>query len=130
MGASGRGMGVQLVSTNLPDSKLSLDAVVTDDRSVLTRFTLQSHVDAPLRVKLHSTMGEQLGFQLSNENLDDGDGEQVEDDDFNALFNYVNLIDELELEPQGTQTVVVSFRPRSLQHAYGFQVIAIANTYS
>ncbi|KAJ1634027.1 hypothetical protein T492DRAFT_837174 [Pavlovales sp. CCMP2436] len=119
MSASGR--GTQLVSTNLPDSKLSLDAVVTDDRSVLTRFTLQSHVDTPLRVKLHSTMGEQLGFQLSNENLDDGDGEQVEDDDFNALFNYVNLIDELELDPRGTQTVVVSFRPRSLQHAYGFQ---------
>ncbi|EFA77122.1 hypothetical protein PPL_09877 [Heterostelium album PN500] len=104
----------QLIKTSIVSGKLEIDDVVLKDTYVLRNLKVQSQVDYPLTVSLRSDLA-QIAFQSTNENLQDTETEvPVQDDDFNQLFNEVNVIDQLELLPLQTKNIVMSFRPSLL----------------
>ncbi|GAM18857.1 hypothetical protein SAMD00019534_020320 [Acytostelium subglobosum LB1] len=105
---------MMMIRTSLQSNKLEIDDVVLKDTYVLRNLKITSLVDHPVTVSLRSDL-QQIAFQSTNENLQDTDTEiPVQDDDFNQLFNEVNIIDQITLQPHQTSNVVMSFRPSSL----------------
>ncbi len=76
----------QLFTTNLHNNVLTLNNVVLKDTYVLRRIELTNLCDAPLNINIQSDLGEQIGFQLDNENLQDGFDGPLQADDFNQVF--------------------------------------------
>lgn len=75
-----------LFTTNLPSNALELNNVVLKDTYVLRAVEVVSLCDVELKIKLQSTLGEQLGFQLENENLREGRSVgPFQADDFNQV---------------------------------------------
>ncbi|KAJ3051196.1 hypothetical protein HK097_007843, partial [Rhizophlyctis rosea] len=54
-------------------SKLVLDGVYLNGLHALRRFELRNTSSSPIIIKLRSNLGEQIAFQLTNENLPDRD---------------------------------------------------------
>eukprot|EP01133_Synstelium_polycarpum_P011912 gene11912-13878_t len=103
-----------MIRTSLVNGRLEINDVVLKDTFVLRNFKIVSVVDYPVTVALRSQIS-QIAFQESNENLPDADTEvPVQDDDFNQLFNEVNLVDRIVLPPMATKNIVMSFRPSAL----------------
>ena len=105
---------VPLVRTDAVHGRLELPGVITEsDGAAVGMLTITSQSEWPLIVHLEAPSDESVTFQLENENIRSGD---PDDDpaDWNQLFNEVDHIDRVNLEPHGEQVIVVSFRPRPL----------------
>jgi hypothetical protein len=100
-----------LLEVDLPDGVLNLGSVVLRDVHVLRKFdVINRSPSSPLHLTLASTLpDDQVGFQLTNANLQD----EIEEEDHNQLFNTINRINELSLGPRERKTIILSFLPAS-----------------
>ena len=89
---------------------LELEGVTSGSASSVGSFVLTSRVAHPLEVLLKSSVP-QLTFQRHNENLADIDDED-DPDDWNELFNEIDLVDRVLLPPHGSEPVIATFRPQ------------------
>lgn len=106
---------------------ITLDNVYRNGLHALKRLEIRNLTDRRILVKMRSDLRNQIAFQLRNENLADLPSETLtglttntvqwfESDvsrqiHVNQLFNYVNYIDQLELDPRQTQAFIVAFLP-------------------
>ncbi|KAG0354586.1 hypothetical protein BG005_006346 [Podila minutissima] len=114
---------------NFP-SRLVLDNVYLNGLHSLRRFGIKNTSQADIVVKMRSSLGPQISFQLTNENLPfdpDAAGLQTVSTNtaaaaeagsltasghqFNQLFNHVNLIDEVTVAAGETEYVILGFLP-------------------
>ncbi|KAF9205229.1 hypothetical protein BGZ59_000594, partial [Podila verticillata] len=113
---------------NFP-SRLVLDNVYLNGLHSLRRFGIKNTSQTDIVVKMRSSLGPQISFQLTNENLPfdpDAGGLQVSTNtaaaaeagsltasghQFNQLFNHVNLIDEVTVAAGETEYVILGFLP-------------------
>ncbi|KAL3702130.1 hypothetical protein R1sor_020152 [Riccia sorocarpa] len=108
-----------LFATDIVDDFVELKNVILNEFHVLRKFLLISLSDQVLRVTLDSDLSSQIGFQLNNENIDNSDDSSGAEpvvatflaDDFCELFNTVNLVNEVVLQPRQVQQVILTFRP-------------------
>lgn len=108
--------------------EIRLDNVYQNNTHALKTLEIRNVTDRPILVKLRSNLkNNQIAFQLENENIADLPAVILEhcatntvdwsrqriacNYHFNELFNYVNHIDELELEPQQTRRLILAFLP-------------------
>ncbi|KAI9092651.1 hypothetical protein DFS34DRAFT_583878, partial [Phlyctochytrium arcticum] len=116
--------------------RLVLDGVYLNGLHALRRFELRNVSSGVITVKLRSTLGAQIAFQLTNENLPDHDGDgndprvttntvaaaaigvfgsseqnTLHGHQFNQLFNYVNHIHEITIQPGESQKIILAFLP-------------------
>eukprot|EP00741_Cyanophora_paradoxa_P003140 tig00000670_g3049.t1 len=130
---------VQLFCISIPGNVLELDGVVLNDHHVLRRINLYSLCDEDCVVKLRSDFGDRVIFQLHNENLHDGedalggvrssasmrrsqsddglaararedDASSTESEEFNELFNLVDVVTEVHVPARGSASFVFNFR--------------------
>lgn len=89
---------------------LNLGPVMLRDVHLLRTFDVVNRTGQELFVDLDCTglTDEQLGFQLSNENL------QLDEEDHNQLFNIVDRIHLFTLGPYQRQVVILSFLPSAV----------------
>ena len=99
-----------LFSSN-QDNILYCDNVVLKETYVLRVFTITNVLPLSVNVKLKSDLADQIKFQLENENIRNVTTPFFQEDDYNQLFNDVNLIDEVTIGPLATVTIVTSYRP-------------------
>lgn len=105
-----------LFVTDIANNVVNLRNVILNEFHVLRKFSFISLCNETLCVKLESDLGSQIGFQIENENFDhENVAEQTVAtflaDDFNQLFNTVNLVSEVILQPRQVQQVILTFRP-------------------
>ncbi|KAI8903993.1 hypothetical protein EDD86DRAFT_213630 [Gorgonomyces haynaldii] len=117
--------------------KIVLDQVYMNGLHVLRRLEIQNLCNHPVLVKLRSSLGNQINFQLQNENLpllnlitspsvasvgDMDDDLQLQystlqkeqfldESQYNQLFNYVNYVDQVLIPPNQSQSIVLLFLP-------------------
>jgi hypothetical protein len=101
----------RFLDVDLPEGVLNLGSVVLRDVHVLRKFDVVNRSpSSPLHLTLASTLpDEQVGFQLTNANLQG----ELEEEDHNQLFNTINRINELTLAPLERKTIILSFLPIS-----------------
>lgn len=92
-----------------PEYKLVVNQVVLNGTHILRTFNIHNLSEHHLRLHLSSTLGKQISFQLENENI--RHGILVDSSDANELFNFINLIDQMQLAPYETRQVIVGFLP-------------------
>ncbi|GJQ10785.1 hypothetical protein GpartN1_g2576.t1 [Galdieria partita] len=95
---------------------IKLGDLAANGLSVLRSFTLQNNSPLKLLVKLSSDMGSRVKFQLENDNLSSnfmGTEEPVKEEEYNQLFNECGFIDEVELQPFSSTSLVLNFTSRS-----------------
>ncbi|KAG0296881.1 hypothetical protein BGZ96_008236 [Linnemannia gamsii] len=113
---------------NFP-SRLVLENVYLNGLHSLRRFGIKNTSQTDIVVKMRSSLGPQISFQLTNENLPydpdtTGSPLQVVSTNtaaaaeagstglqFNQLFNHVNLIDEVTVAAGETEYVILGFLP-------------------
>ncbi|KAG0328401.1 hypothetical protein BGZ99_005416 [Dissophora globulifera] len=116
---------------NFP-SRLVLDNVYLNGLHSLRRFGIKNTSQADIVVKMRSSLGSQISFQLTNENMpfdpNAGGGAlqtvstntaaaaeagslTATGHQFNQLFNHVNLIDEVTVAANDTVYVILGFLP-------------------
>ncbi|KAF9103246.1 hypothetical protein BGX29_003628 [Mortierella sp. GBA35] len=113
---------------NFP-SRLVLENVYLNGLHSLRRFGIKNTSQTDIVVKMRSSLGPQVSFQLTNENLpfdpdSTGNPLQVISTNtaaaaeagstglqFNQLFNHVNLIDEVSVAAGETEYVILGFLP-------------------
>ncbi|KAF9935756.1 hypothetical protein BGZ67_003136 [Mortierella alpina] len=116
---------------NLP-SRLVLDNVYLNGLHSLRRFGIRNTSQCDIVVKMRSSLGSQISFQLTNENLPfdpDADGGMLQTvstntaaaaeagsltatgHQFNQLFNLVGLVDEVTVKAGNTENVILGFLP-------------------
>ncbi|KAG0065796.1 hypothetical protein BGZ89_007929 [Linnemannia elongata] len=113
---------------NFP-SRLVLENVYLNGLHSLRRFGIKNTSQTDIVVKMRSSLGPQISFQLTNENLPfdpdtTGNPLQVISTNtaaaaeagstglqFNQLFNHVNLIDEVTVAAGETEYVILGFLP-------------------
>ena len=101
-----------LISTDV--SKIELPYVISGDSPGLSRFTVSSHSAAKISVDLSSSLGDQLVFQLDNKNLQALCDPDEDPCNWNQLFNQVDLVEKVTLDPYQSRTIVVCFRPNEI----------------
>ncbi|BBM97058.1 hypothetical protein MPTK1_1g02700 [Marchantia polymorpha subsp. ruderalis] len=109
----------ELFATDITNNFVELKNVILNEFHVLRKFLLISLCDQALRVTLDSDLSSSIGFQLNNENIDNNDESSGTEpvvatflaDDFSELFNTVNLVNEVILQPRQVQQVILTFRP-------------------
>lgn len=94
----------------------------------LKRLEIRNLTDQRILVKMRSNLRHQIAFQLNNENINsvpdkalegiatntvDWSHTSADKFHFNQLFNYVNHIDQLELDPYQTLPLILAFLPES-----------------
>lgn len=107
-----------LFATDIPNNVVELKNVILNEFHVLRKFLLISTCERALRVTLDSDLSSQIGFQLNNENIDNADENTWTEpnvatflaDDFSELFNTVNLVNEVILQPRQIQQVILTFQ--------------------
>lgn len=118
-------------------NRITLDNVYFNGMHALRHIRLRNLCDKYVTVKMRSNLRHQIVFQLFNENFPSSvDNDSAEDDDyvtntvaaaiasrlnkstdepsnthFNQLFNYVNHVDQIELEPFQTRHIVLGLLP-------------------
>ncbi|KAF9997812.1 hypothetical protein BGZ79_008488 [Entomortierella chlamydospora] len=118
---------------NFP-SRLVLDNVYLNGLHSLRRFGIKNTSHSDILVKMRSSLGAQISFQLTNENLPfdpDMNGGPLQTistntaaaaeagsltatgHQFNQLFNHVNLIDEVTVAAGETEYVILGFLPEA-----------------
>eukprot|EP01060_Flectonema_neradi_P040680 TRINITY_DN9377_c0_g1_i1.p1 TRINITY_DN9377_c0_g1~~TRINITY_DN9377_c0_g1_i1.p1 ORF type:complete len:1827 (+),score=311.90 TRINITY_DN9377_c0_g1_i1:133-5613(+) len=113
----------EIVSGNIID----LGDVLVSNKHEFSQCVLRSLTNVPIRVEMSSTVGT-LGFQNSNENFRGPQDESLrtspsktvtaaEKQNFNQVFNYVNLIKHIDLAPHEDGSVVVSYRPTQVSRS-------------
>ncbi|KAG0381083.1 hypothetical protein BGX24_012217 [Mortierella sp. AD032] len=113
---------------NFP-SRLVLENVYLNGLHSLRRFGIKNTSQTDIVVKMRSSLGPQISFQLTNENLPfdpDATGNPLQvistntaaaaeagstGLQFNQLFNHVNLIDEVTVAAGETEYVILGFLP-------------------
>ncbi|KAF9133180.1 hypothetical protein BGW39_010393 [Mortierella sp. 14UC] len=113
---------------NFP-SRLVLENVYLNGLHSLRRFGIKNMSQTDIVVKMRSSLGPQISFQLTNENLPfdpDATGNPLQvistntaaaaeagstGLQFNQLFNHVNLIDEVTVAAGETEYVILGFLP-------------------
>ncbi|KAG0051774.1 hypothetical protein BGZ83_003300 [Gryganskiella cystojenkinii] len=117
---------------NFP-SRLVLENVYLNGLHSLRRFGIKNTSPTDIVVKMRSSLGAQISFQLTNENLPydsaDATGSSLptistntaaaaeagsltaSGHQFNQLFNHVNLIDEVTVAAGETEYVILGFLP-------------------
>ena len=94
----------------LSDGTLNFGNVVLNDLHVLRSITLRNLTEDRLCVNIRSKSTQlqgQIFFQLENQNLGVVDEQAIQ-----AVFNEINHVDKLFLEPHEDKQLVVSIRPR------------------
>jgi hypothetical protein len=74
-----------LFTTSITNNIIELKNVVLKETFVLKKFEIVSLCDVPLTISLKSDLGEQIAFQLENENLVDTSETPLQSDDFNQV---------------------------------------------
>ncbi|KDE05234.1 hypothetical protein MVLG_04369 [Microbotryum lychnidis-dioicae p1A1 Lamole] len=111
----------------LHEGKLAFEGVFLNAMCSLKRLTLRNISGGALIVRLGSTVGDQLRWQLRNDNLKSLPVEQQrlptntvaalscsnEIPEFNAMFDAVGLISEITMLPNETKNIIAVFRPDS-----------------
>ncbi|KAF9435384.1 hypothetical protein BGZ76_006407 [Entomortierella beljakovae] len=118
---------------NIPN-RLVLDNVYLNGLHSLRRFGIKNVSQSDILVKMRSSLGSQISFQLTNENLPfDPDSSEstlqtistntaaaaeagsstATGHQFNQLFNHVNLIDEVSIPAGETEYVILGFLPEA-----------------
>lgn len=94
-------------------ARFEVERVLTSaDAPALLPFTVRSSAGEVLEVSLSSSLGDQVVFQLHNENLhSDASLEDDPADEF-QLYNEVDLVDRVQLQPFEARELVLCFRPR------------------
>jgi len=107
--ARGKNDEERFLDVDLPEGVLNLGSVVLRDVHVLRKFDVVNRSpSSPLHLTLASTLpDEQVGFQLTNANLQG----ELEEEDHNQLFNTINRINELTLGPLERKSIILSFLP-------------------
>ncbi|GAA5813643.1 hypothetical protein MFLAVUS_007127 [Mucor flavus] len=95
----------------------------------LQQFKVENLTTETILIKLDSTLNDQIGFQLTNENIKDLDflsakvatntaawttfftAPPQDLSQFNQLFNYVNHTDHLQLQPNQKLIFIIAFLP-------------------
>ncbi|KAI8596919.1 hypothetical protein EDD21DRAFT_311538, partial [Dissophora ornata] len=108
---------------NFP-SRLVLDNVYLNGLHSLRRFGIKNTSQSDIVVKMRSSLGSQISFQLTNENLPmlqtistntaaaaEAGSLAATGHQFNQLFNLVNLIDEIAVPAGRTEYVILGFLP-------------------
>ncbi|CAO3566103.1 unnamed protein product [Mortierella alpina] len=116
---------------NFP-SRLVLDNVYLNGLHSLRRFGIKNTSQCDIVVKMRSSLGPQISFQLTNENLPfdpDTEGGMLQTistntaaaaeagsltatgHQFNQLFNLVGLVDEVTVKAGDTENVILGFLP-------------------
>ncbi|KAG0226486.1 hypothetical protein BGW41_004197 [Actinomortierella wolfii] len=117
---------------NLPN-RLVLDNVYLNGLHSLRRFGIRNTSSTDLLIKMRSSLGSQISFQLTNENLPfdpdavaagglssvstntaaaaEAGSLTATGHQFNQLFNHVNLIDEVLVPAGATEYVILGFLP-------------------
>ncbi|KAI9314100.1 hypothetical protein BX666DRAFT_498730 [Dichotomocladium elegans] len=111
--------------------RITLDNVYQNGLHALKEFMIHNLTDQRILVKMRSNLRNQISFQLQNENVNDVpkgilseiatntvEWSKLESSSqhyhhFNQLFNFVNHIDQLELEPHQTCPVILGFLPET-----------------
>ncbi|SCV73370.1 BQ2448_7296 [Microbotryum intermedium] len=111
----------------LTEGKLAFEGVFLNAMCSLKRLSLRNVSGGTLIVRLGSTVGDQLRWQLRNDNLESLPVEQQhlptntvaalsysnEIPEFNAMFDAVGLISEITMLPNETKNIIAVFRPDS-----------------
>ncbi|KAG0939802.1 hypothetical protein G6F57_004485 [Rhizopus arrhizus] len=100
--------------------RITLDNVYLNGLHALRRLYIRNLSNQPISIKMRSNLRNQIAFQLENENISNlaefsattntVDWSQ-EEHPFNQLFNYINHIDQIELEPNQTRSFILGFLP-------------------
>ena len=108
--------------------RITLDNVYQNGLHALKRLEIRNLTDQRILVKMRSNLRHQIAFQLNNENINsvpdnrlqgiatntvDWSHMSADAFYFNQVFNYVNHIDQLELEPYQTLPLILAFLPES-----------------
>ncbi|CAO3635246.1 unnamed protein product [Mucor fragilis] len=131
--------------------RITLDNVYLNGLHALRKLDIQNVSDQPILVKMRSNLRNQIAFQLENENISSlpestlqsivttntvsWSREAAQDYPFNQLFNYINHIDQIDLEPGQTRSFILAFlpetehdaRPQQQQHDDDFDM-SVAGT--
>lgn len=121
---------MELLQLSIPNNKLVFDSIYLNGLHALHRFTLTNTSDFVILVKFKSNLGSQIAFQLSNENLLENDLDEylvtntviaafnsqknkknISGNLFNQLFNYVNHVDSVTIQPKSSINLIISFLP-------------------
>ena len=123
----GVGSPTQELFQILSDTTIDLGDVLVSNKHEFSQCLLRNLTDVPLRIEMSSTVGT-LGFQHSNENFRGPHDELLrtspsktvtaaEKQNFNQVFNYVNLIKHVDVGPNEEGSVVVSYRPTQVSRS-------------
>eukprot|EP00281_Chroomonas_sp_CCMP1168_P007912 CAMPEP_0206258294 /NCGR_PEP_ID=MMETSP0047_2-20121206/25838_1 /ASSEMBLY_ACC=CAM_ASM_000192 /TAXON_ID=195065 /ORGANISM="Chroomonas mesostigmatica_cf, Strain CCMP1168" /LENGTH=142 /DNA_ID=CAMNT_0053685019 /DNA_START=15 /DNA_END=440 /DNA_ORIENTATION=- len=115
--ADGEGGGLpsqprpKLISISPP--AFDLGRIADDGCHCLRAFRIHNNTDEELDVRMSSDRGEEVNFQLENENLKDDDaiGQEGAENDYNQLFNQINHVDSVRLSPRAVQRVILVYLP-------------------
>ncbi|KAI8137679.1 hypothetical protein BJV82DRAFT_674482 [Fennellomyces sp. T-0311] len=110
-------------------NRITLDNVYQNGLHALKQLEIRNCTDQRILVKMRSNLRNQVAFQLDNENTNDlpegvfnsiatntvdwSRADASSDYHFNQLFNYVNHIDQLELEPFQSRPFILAFLPET-----------------
>lgn len=111
--------------------RITLDNVYLNGLHALKRLEIRNLSDQCILVKMRSNLRNQIAFQLENENISNlpikdnllnyttntvSWSREAEQYPFNQLFNYINHIDQLDLEPGQTRSFILAFLPETLRY--------------
>ncbi|KAI8887461.1 hypothetical protein K501DRAFT_330502 [Backusella circina FSU 941] len=110
--------------------RITLDNVYLNGLHALKRLDIRNLSDQSILVKMRSNLRNQIAFQLDNENISNLPDANMykasttntvawscerlsQEYPFNQLFNYVNYIDEIKLEPGQSRSFILAFLPET-----------------
>lgn len=108
--------------------RITLDNVYLNGLHALRKLNIQNLSDQTILVKMRSNLRNQIAFQLENENISSlpeaslesimttntvSWSREAEEYPFNQLFNYINHIDQIDLEPGQTRSFILAFLPET-----------------
>ncbi|KAI7865454.1 uncharacterized protein EV154DRAFT_454236 [Mucor mucedo] len=108
--------------------RITLDNVYLNGLHALRRLDIRNLSDQSILVKMRSNLRNQIAFQLENENISNlpesslenaittntvSWSRQADEYPFNQLFNYINHIDQIELNPGQCRSFILAFLPET-----------------
>ncbi|KAL7322889.1 hypothetical protein PS15p_210861 [Mucor circinelloides] len=108
--------------------RITLDNVYLNGLHALRKLDIRNLSDQPILVKMRSNLRNQIAFQLENENISSlpesilksivttntvSWSREAKEYPFNQLFNYINHIDQIDLEPGQTRSFILAFLPET-----------------
>ncbi|KAI9354206.1 hypothetical protein BD770DRAFT_429018 [Pilaira anomala] len=106
--------------------RITLDNVYLNGLHALRRLNIRNLSDQSILVKMRSNLRSQIAFQLENENISNlpefidnittntvSWSREADEYPFNQLFNYINHIDQIELNPGQCRSIILAFLPET-----------------